>query len=56
MFDAAIAQLGERQTEDLQLSGSIPALRRHAMPECEVRRVDDGLWFRTIRIRYSLAG
>ena len=26
LFDAAIAQLGERQTEDLKVPGSIPGL------------------------------
>jgi hypothetical protein len=36
-LEAAIAQLGERQTEDLKVPGSIPGLGIYLVSACEVR-------------------
>ena len=37
-LEAAIAQLGERQTEDLKVPSSIPGLGIRLLPACAVRR------------------
>ena len=37
-LEAAIAQLGERQTEDLKVPGSIPGLGIYLVSACGVRR------------------
>ena len=36
-LEAAIAQLGERQTEDLKVPGSIPGLGIYMLSACAVR-------------------
>ena len=41
---AAIAQLGERQTEDLKVPGSIPGLGIFARPRHMHNRIDESRW------------
>ena len=57
---AAIAQLGERQTEDLKVPGSIPGGGKHSWPSglrrCVQVAVSSEAWVRILQNALNLSG